>query len=465
MCQGIDQELLGIDLQDERLNRRAGQLLERFAADPQASINSACQGWSETQAAYRFFDNPKVQPEQLLEPHRQATHQRIAQESVILVVQDTTELDFTKHPAEGVGLLNYDQRRGYYDHSHLAFTPEGLCLGVLEVDLFSRSEEKLGKSKERKHDPPETKESFRWIEGYRHASQLSATLPDTQVVSVADREADFYELLVETTQQATPVDFLIRAKSKHKLPEKDPQAGPHAYQSVRDALEAGEVLATRVIDLPATPKRKARQATLEIRAQRVPIKPPHERRTEPAIPMNVVLVQETDSPEDGTQVDWLLLTSLPIDREAALLKILDYYQARWGIEVFFRIFKTGCRVEEIQLETSARVEKCLMLYKIVAWRVLYLTYLGRECPELPCTAVFSAQEWQATWQVTQQEALPKEPPTLAMFQKILAELGGYNARNGDPPPGPQALWIGIRRMTDFALAWTMFQEKQKLMCN
>src|SRR5690606_1343384 len=249
MCQGIAEELRKVDLGDDRLNKRARKLLERLSIDPSASINMASQGWAETQAAYRFFQNENVQPEKLLDPHRQATLQRVHEESVVLLVQDTTELDYTSHPTEDMGVLNSEQRRGYYDHAMAACTPSGLCLRVVEANFFERSIGDLGKSQDRKKQPLETRESFRWIEAYRKASEISAQAPETQVICVADCEADMYDLLLESQQHPTPAELLIRAKALRSLPEKDPRVGPHAYRKAWDEVACGEVLGTRLLNL------------------------------------------------------------------------------------------------------------------------------------------------------------------------------------------------------------------------
>jgi len=137
---------------------------------------------------------------------------------------------------------------------------------------------------------------------------------------------------------------------------------------------------------------------------------------------------------------------------------------RWVIEIYFRVLKTGCKIEEIQLETLARVKNCLAFYKIIAWRVMYLTYLNRECPEVPCTAVFDDSEWKSVWRVTTKQELPKTPPTLGEFMRLLTQLGGYNNRRTESPPGPQTIWTGIRRMTDFAIAWINFGPEKHGTC-
>lgn len=169
MCRGIAEELEGIDLGDERLNKRSKKVAEALAADPEASINAACQGWKETLAAYRFFDNAGVRPEALLAPHRAATLRRIEEQPTALVVQDTTELDFTAHRPQGVRCLNRETRFGLYHHVHLAVTPDKLPLGVLATENFDRAPETLGQADQRSPLPIEDKESFRWLKGYRLA--------------------------------------------------------------------------------------------------------------------------------------------------------------------------------------------------------------------------------------------------------------------------------------------------------
>ena len=418
-------ELDGIDLGDKRLNDRSRILIERLGADPAASINASCQGWSETKAAYDFFDNEKVEPHKILLPHRKATENRIRDEKIVLIAQDTTDLDYTHHPTKDSGVLDAEHRLGLYDHSHIAFTPERLCLGVVGAEFFDRTPESLGKTRERRGDPIETKESFRWLKGYRLACELAITCPETQIVSVADCECDIYDIFLEREEHEKPADFVIRAKQDRRLPEPDPEEGPNAYRRVADEVATSPLMATRQIDLPQTAKRKARTATLEIRATQVCVKPPAHRRDVDEVTYNVVLVEEVDGPNDGTNV-------------------------------CFRVFKTGCRVEDIQLETNRRLKNSLMLYKVIAWRIMYVTFMGREYPNLPCDEIFADFEWKPVWKIVSDEPLPEQAPPLSVFIPMLAQLGGYNNRSTDHPPGPQAIWTGIRRMTDFAMAWRAF---------
>ena len=465
MSEGIATELHGIDLGDKRLNKRSQHIIEALAAKPQASVNAASEGWADTVAAYRFFDNPAVDPDKILEPHLEATKRRIKAQPVVLILQDTTELDFTSHPPDDAGCLNEAYRFGFYDHTHLAVTPERLSLGVVGGEQFDRTPESLGKARDRKTLPIEEKESLRWLSGYRLASNLAKECPDTHIVSVADREADIYDIFLEADANETPVDFVIRANDERRTLQRDPTAGPAAYRKVRDEVSASDLRFTQTIELPQTPKRSARTATLEIRAIVVTLKPPHARSGLSPITCNMVLVEEVNGPGDGTDVSWFLITSLPIDSVAEIQCIINYYIARWMIEVYFRILKTGCRVEEVQLETVDRVKRCLALYKIIAWRVMSLTYLNRECPGLPCSAVFEESEWKSVWLMSGNETLPKVPPTLGEFIPLLASLGGYNNRRTERPPGPQTIWIGLQRMNDFAQAWRAFNKQQQVVYN
>jgi hypothetical protein len=246
MGEGIAAELDGVQLGDSRLNRRSVTVLEALAADPEASINAACDGWAETLAAYRFFNNPAVTPELLLQAHRDVTVRRIRERSTVLLIQDTTELDFTAHPPRDARCLDKSYRFGLYDHTSLAVTPDRLCLGVVGCEQFDRAPESLGQAESRGTQPIEDKESFRWLTGYRLACQIAAECPDTQIVSVSDREGDLYDIFVAARPQAAGVraEFLIRSRVQRCLTERDPAGGQAAYRKVQDEVRRTSPLGT-----------------------------------------------------------------------------------------------------------------------------------------------------------------------------------------------------------------------------
>jgi hypothetical protein len=203
--------------------------------------------------------------------------------------------------------------------------------------------------------------------------------------------------------------------------------------------------------------RQARTTTAEIRALSVTVGgQPRIEGDLPAQTMNAIYVREIDPPPEEKPVEWLLLTSLSIATIEDVLLAIHYYVLRWKIEIYFRILKVGCGVEELQFETLERYQRCLATYMIVAWRVFYAMMLGRQCPELSCECVFSPEEWKALYTIVTKKPAPQEPPRLGDALRMVAGLGGYLGRKGDGPPGPQTMWIGMQRLTDFALAWKAF---------
>ncbi len=457
----IDEELATVDLGDERLDKRMAKLLERLAGHPTASIPAACHGWAETQAAYRFFDHDAVTAAAVLQPHRDATLRRIAQHPVVLLPQDTTELDFTtkKDKIQGLGPLNDEGRAGLFSHPTLALTPERLCLGVVHVDCWARHD--LAQGDLRKQKAIEDKESIYWLNGYRQACAAAEQVPGTLIVSISDREGDIYECFAAALagEGRRKASWVIRARH-NRCVTADDEVG-----KLWDRAGSSRVLGTLVVNVPRSPKRKARAARLTARAVTVQPRPPKRPGGKlPAVAFQAVLVREAEPPAGEEPIEWLLLTDLAANTFAEACRVVEYYCCRWQIEIFFRVYKSGCRVEERQLETTGRLEPCLALYLIVAWRVLYVTWLGRTYPEVPCDLFFTAAEWQSVWCVVKKAPVPERAPPLGEFTALVASLGGHLGREHDGPAGAQTTWIGLQRMHDFALAWLTFGPGRPASC-
>ena len=440
-------ELETIDLGDQRLDRRARRVLAKLGAQPQASIPAACGGWDETRAAYRLFDHPDVTAQQVLEPHYRCSEQRLRHHPRVLCIQDSTELDYTgKNDMAGLGPLNFEARRGLYLHPTLAVTPERLCLGVLDAWSWAREAGRLGQDKG--HRPIEDKESVRWLEGYQRVNERQAQTPETQLIYMGDREADLYELFAEhhhARASRTPTaEWLIRAEHDRKLAD---------GRKLRGALEHAPVRARIEFDLPASGTRKARRIVQTLRVARVTLKAPYRPgKTLPDVEVTALLAQEIDPPAGVEPMRWLLLTSLRVNGAEQAGELVQWYLCRWQVELFFKILKSGCKVEELQLEKLERLEPALAFYLIIAWRVLYLTMLGRSCPQLPCDVVFAEEEWHAVYIVAQRQPPPQVPPSLDTMVRMVAGFGGFLNRKGDGFPGPQTVWIGLQRCRDFVLA-------------
>ena len=440
----LGQEVAGIDLGDARLNRRAQRVLGQLGDKPTVSIPSACGGWTETRAVYRLFDHAKVTAEKVLEPHIGCTVERLREHPRVLCIQDTSELDYTgKTDLQGAGPLNYESRRGLYLHPTLAVTPDRLCLGVLAIHSWAREPGSLGQDTD-PNRPLEEKESVRWVDGYQQVNELAESLSATRLTYVVDREGDIYDLFVEAPCPESAADWLVRGQHDRALAD---------GQTLRQSLAKAPVLAETRFEQPAGHGRKARPVHQQLKAVRVTLKAPYRSdRVLPDVEVTAILATEPHPPAGEAPVEWLLLTNLPVNTPEQALEKLSWYLCRWQIEIYFRILKSGCRIEELQLEKLERLEPALAFYMIIAWRVLFLTMLGRDCPEMPCDVVFDTAEWQAVYLVSERKPPPDTPPSLDQMVRMVAGFGGFLNRKGDGFPGPQTLWIGLQRAADFVLA-------------
>ena len=479
-------ELKTVDLPDRRLNDRLTLVLDRLSAKPSASFPQAFHGRSELEAAYLFFSNPRNNSDTILAPHRDATLQRIRQHPVVLAAQDTTEIDLTR-PEEVVGgPLSNDHRRGLFAHPLVVFTPEGLPLGTVALDLWARDpKSSRRKGRKRKHRPLEDKESRRWPQGYQQACRVATSAPSTEVICLSDSEGDTYEALQAAQPQAGQkmARFVIRACQNRSLarPEVEqaetaPSGSDTTVSPTRlvEAVAAGPQLATlqlevsRRVALPSEKRkrkkaREAREATVSVRAARVKLRGPQRPGMGlpggrlPDLEVNAVLVQEEQPPAGQEAVQWLLLTDLPIAEVEQVLRVVQYYCVRWKMEMLFGVLKGGCKIEERQLETQEAYEACVAVYLIVAWRILYMTMLGRRDPELPCEVVFDEEEWRGAYTLLEGRA-PAEMPRLGEMIEVVARLGGYIKRGGESggPPGPKVMWRGMQRLVDIVACWRAF---------
>ncbi len=438
-------ELDGVALGDRRLNRRARRLLAKLGEKPTLSIPAACGGWGETRAAYRFFDHPEVSAERVLAPHIACTEARLREHPRVLCIQDTTELDYaTKKGIAGLGPLNYETRWGMYLHPTLAVTPDRVPLGLLDLYSWAREPGSLGQDKDPNRSLEE-KESVRWVDGFAHVNALAERLSDTRLTYIADREGDIYDLFVEAPCPEYGADWLVRVNQQDRL------LGDG--RKLREVIDAADVLTEISFERPGAKGRKARTVHQHIKVVRVTLEPPaRPDRILAPVTVTAVLATEPNPPADEDPLDWLLLTNLPVETPEQAIEKRSWSLCRWQIEVYFKVLKSGCRIEQLQLETRERLEPALAFYMIIAWRVLFLTMLGRECPEMPCDTVFADEEWQAVYLVTQRKPPPEQPPSLDAMVRMVATLGGFLNRKCDGFPGPKTLWIGLQRIPDFVLA-------------
>ena len=419
-----EEELGSADLGDARVSRRLVRLAEDLSANPTASIPQACQGWAETKAAYRFFARKELDWRAILQPHWERTEERMRACSRVLCAQDSTDLDFTTQPGiQGLGRLSYESQHGMFIHPTLAITPDGVMLGTLDVWMWKR--EPKGEAL--------FKESIRWVEGYERVAEIAATMPATRLVYMADREGDIRALMERAAALGHPADWLIRCLHDRTLDD-----GGKLWAELDRAPVLGQVQFT----LPRDGARKARTVVQTVRMGRFELPPQGGK----SLQVTAILAREEHPPEGEQPIEWRLLTNEVLVSLEQCCERIDGYRRRWLAEIFFRILKSGCRVEALQLETRERLERALAIYLIVAWRILALVTLGQKCPELSCEVVFAPEEWQAAWIVARRERPPSTPPTLGEMTCIVAGFGGFLGRKGDGHPGPKALWAGMQML-------------------
>jgi hypothetical protein len=466
------------DFGDARLNKRLSQIVVRLGEKPNMSIPSACDGRAEMEAAYRFFDNKNVSAQEIFDSHARTTMERVRGTKIALLVQDTTEIDLSRPESvvAGAGPLNSDSQLGGLFHPMMAFEPSLVPLGIIWNKRWVRESihkelTPQEKDKARRKLPIQEKESFRWLEGWRKAIEIARHCPDTCCVCISDSESDIYELFAEPCQTENgQAHLLIRGcydRSVSSTNHDDDCEGKES-RTLLDSVRSQPVLATQTIDISKrkeknsankkkrTQAREARTAVVSIRAKSVKINRPERCDSSIArdVQVNVVLVEETDPPEGQIPIQWLLITTLPIGTLEEVQTVIAYYCCRWQIEIFFRTLKSGCRIEERYFERYTRLENCLAIYTIIAWRILHLCRLSEECPDVCCEIVFSPSEWKPLFMLVK-KSIPSEPPRLRDVVKMVASLGGYVIR-GTTKPGTQTLWFGLQRLNDFANAWENF---------
>ena len=443
------------ELGDARRTARLVDLATTLAERPSESLPEACEDGAQLKAAYRFFANEAVTPAAMLASHVEATASRLGSVELVLAVQDTTSVDYTAHPATiGLGVFNDVKHQGFFVHTTLAFTPERVPLGLLAQEVWTRDPAGLGKRATRKQRPITDKESRKWLTGLTAVNAARARCPTTRFISVGDREADVYDLFL--VDRLAGVDLLVRAAWDRGVDA--PQR--HLWAAVAAAPAAGAVR----VRVPRKPGQPARTAHLTLRFAAVTVRPPGHRAAERlrSVPIVAVWAVEAAPPAGTSPIEWLLLTTCTVTTAEQARAVVAWYACRWGIEVWHRVLKSGCRIEARQLETADRLERCLTLYSVIAWRVLYATLLARAAPDLPCTTLLDPDEWQALYCVIHRTPTPPQtPPTLRQAVHWLAQLGGFLARSADGEPGPTVLWRGFQHLADLTAMYRVMKPRHQ----
>jgi hypothetical protein len=454
----VDRETANVTFGDERLGRRFKTLLGDIGGAIGASLPLACQDWANTKAAYRFFSNERVNEDEILSGHFQATAERFAaSDGMVLVLQDTTEFSFKRERPELIGFTQSIRTRDTKDgrkrvhsvcgilmHASLAVTTEGLPLGMAAVKFWTRKKFKGVRALKTKVNPTrvpiEKKESFRWLQNLEQSTALLAA-PE-RCVHVGDRESDIYELYCKAHELGT--HFVVRTcvdrlagDGQRTIADEMDEVAVKGLHRIETRDEHGEIC----------------RATLELKYRRIRVLPPIGKQKQyPELNLTVIHAVERNAPKGRKPIEWKLITDLPVRSRADAIEKLDWYAMRWKIEVFHKILKSGCKAEESKLRTADRLANLISVFCILSWRVFWLTMLNRTHPDAaPHTALTGDELRVLDHLVPDASKTPRRGKTLSYYLTKLARLGGYLARASDPPPGTIVMWRGMSRLTDIQI--------------
>lgn len=402
--QWAEQEFGGAPLGDQRLSNRLVSAAKTKAEAPSRAFSGAAKGdQAATKGYYRMIEQPDtsaVTMSNILAPHRQRTARRMMGQKTVLCLQDGSELNYTNlDSCTGLGELKANQTGaktlGLNLHSTFAVTPDGLPLGVLKAQCLAPQPRSADDKRKSSQIPIEEKKTFVWIEHHRDLVALASTMPQTRIVDVCDREADFFELFDE--QRNNPgVDVLIRAQHDRNLKEEPFKL----FAAVREAPIAGHIQVP--IPKQSARKKKSKQkaravrpkrlADLSLRYRQIELPAPGYYTNKPPVTVNLIHAVEENPPANTEGVEWFLLTTLTINCASDVEQCLRWYTLRWRIEDWHRVLKSGCSIDKLAHETAQRLRRAIAINLVIGWRIMLMTLLGRETPALPAEVLFTDVE-------------------------------------------------------------------------
>jgi len=422
---------------------------------------------------YRFIDQPDdsaVTMENILLPHREQTIRRMLAHKTVLCIQDGTDLDYNGvNNGTGLGVIGSNQTgaksSGLHLHSTFAVTDTGLPLGVLQAQCAAPKTIPADETRKASEIPIDEKKTHSWIVGMRDCETVAADMPDTHIVQVMDREADFFALFDAWQQGPKRTDLLIRAKVNRQTADESP-----LFAALRTAAPRGEkfeLIVDRQSSRPkkskqkARPARAGRTALMTLHYENVELCPPKTHKGKKPISLWVVhLVEET--PPDGVKaVEWFLLSTMEVATTEQAKKLLDFYCFRWRIEDWHRVLKSGCGIEDLRNETSERLKRAIAIYMVISWRIMLMTLLGREVPDLTPDVLFTDVELEVLHAYARTRRDVKPPTCLGDAVLLVSRLGGHQARKSDPPPGHQVMWIGYSSLQLMCAGYLLRSEADK----
>ncbi|HET6282260.1 MAG TPA: IS4 family transposase [Polyangia bacterium] len=441
-----------VQLGDRRRTARAVKVAETMASNPSGSIPQQSKKWKQTKGAYRLFNAAEATFEAMVDPHWQRSRTLAGECPVVLLIQDTTELDYTMHPGcEGLGRFGsgprWESGLGLLLHNVLAVAPmpdgRARILGLAWNKLWARTRPVRKTRSTAKARREQGCESDRWIEA---VDAIGAAPPGARFVHVGDREADIFNLYASCREQGN-VSFLVRvmqlgrnASAGHVSDDAKVTAPQRPRTSLKQIAESMPVLGGKSIWIPPRGGRAGRWANCAISAGAVTIYSPwnHSRSGTPLCCW-VIRVREIDAPDGVEPLEWILLTDEPVHGLDDALRLTAWYALRWMVEEFHKCLKSGCKVEQRQLEHVDRLRPLVGMLCVLAVRLLQLKNDARLEPQAPAIEHVPRESVQT---LAKMLAVPPESITLRQFTHEVAKLGGFLGRNSDGEPGWLTLWRG-----------------------
>jgi Transposase DNA-binding len=432
-----------VALGDKRRTQRAVDMAQAMARRPADGVAKQMGDWNGQRGAYRLLDNEGVSHAALSEPHWRETRAKAGESgSVVLMVQDITELDYSAHRAtEGLGPIGDHRGVGLMVHNTLAIEPrEQRVVGLAYQQVWTRaSEAHKGKESRSERLARADRQSQRWVKAVK---AIGTPPPGVRWVHVGDREIDIFPFFEEC--QTAQADFCIRIKQNRRVGEWSAEDPRYLLDQARQLPALGE----RRLELPAKPGQAARTANLRVSWQEVSLRSPSNRPGDPTtLRAWVVRTWEPSPPKGIEPIEWLLLTSVPVLTLEDALERIDWYSCRWIVEEYHSCLKTGCAMENSQLQHAERLRRLLAFLSILSVRLLQLRDLSRSTPHLLARQVVQGVLVQI---IAYRTHTDPNTMTLAFFWRAVATIGGFPGRKSDGQPGWKRLWHGWLRLLDWA---------------
>ncbi len=427
------------DLNDPRRTQRLVALATSLAEQPGIPISKLIISPADMEGAYRFIRNDQIKAEDIAEAVFYVTAQEALEQQTLLALEDTTSLSYSHHSIQDtLGHSNQGNRhRAMFVHSTLLFAPEThTVVGLIEQQRWTRDIEKRGQRHQHATRPYKEKESYKWEQASRHvAERLGEKM--SEVISVCDREADLFEYLTYKHEQQQR--FIVRSMQSRCIEEHDNLL----YDYASKLLSAG----SKELKIPQKGGRKSRTAHLDIKYAPVTLKSPANKKEFDNISLYYVGCIEQGESDD--KLAWHLLTSEPVTNKEEALNIVSYYERRWLIEDFHKVWKSeGTQVEQLRMQSKDNLERLSVILAFIATRLLQLRFMNesKELSSSCCERVLKGKAWKLMWLKLEKKKLPKEAPNISWAYKSIARLGGWKDTKRTGRASVKTLWQGWFRL-------------------